>query len=157
MRLIKYLSCENDRQKQRQTVLALVFIGIRLRDCCSIFNRYEIKEADINRLKAIATEYCHANKLFFLYQMNPTIWTIGHVVPEHVKDVYNKFNQGLLTVTMEGWEAKHIKLHRLSLNTTYKSKWFDIFRHKYVMLIWLHEHELQPSIYEESKDVLYTT
>ena len=36
--LVKSLSQEEDSQKQKQTILVLSYIGLRLRDCCSIFN-----------------------------------------------------------------------------------------------------------------------
>ncbi|XP_048580094.1 uncharacterized protein LOC116606566 isoform X1 [Nematostella vectensis] len=153
MRLLKYLSSEEDTPKQKQTVLALVYIGIRLRDCCSIFNRLDINEQDIAKLEVAAIEYCHANKLFLPYTINPTIWTLGHVLPVHARDVFSKYQQGLLTVTMEGREAKHIALQRLSHNTTYQSRWQEIFRHEFIMLVWLPEQGHQPCSYTESKDV----
>ena len=41
-RLIKWLSCESDSRKESQTVLALPYLGVRLRDCVSLFlNRFE--------------------------------------------------------------------------------------------------------------------
>jgi hypothetical protein len=153
MRLIKQLSCEGDSQKEKQTVLTLVFIGIRLRDCCSIFNRIETNETDIKTLETMAREYCHANRMFLPYPINPTIWTIGHVLPVHAKYVYQTYKQGLLTVTMEGREAKHVALHRLSLNSTFQTRWQDIFRHEFIMLIWLPEHNHEPCGYTQSKDV----
>jgi len=153
MRLIRYLSHDGDSRKQRQTVLALVYIGIRLRDCCSIFNRLEINDTDLTKLETIAREYCHANKLFLPYPINPTIWTMGHVLPVHAKNVYNIYKQGLLTVTMEGREAKHVALHRLSQNSTFHTRWKDIFRHEFIMLIWLPEHNHVPCLYTQSKEV----
>ena len=74
-------------------------------------------------------------------------------MPTHARDVYKQYNQGLLTVTMEGREAKHIALHRLSLNSTYQTRWQDIFRHEFIMLVWLPEHGHNPCLYTESKDV----
>ena len=37
-RLIKWLSCESDARKECQTILAVGFLGVRLRDCVSLFN-----------------------------------------------------------------------------------------------------------------------
>ena len=51
------LSREGDSKKQRQTVLKLVYVGIRLRDCCSIVNRFEVQETDLIKLKSLAEEY----------------------------------------------------------------------------------------------------
>ena len=46
-------------------------------------------------------------------------------------------------VTMEGQEAKHIFLKKLSENTTYQNRWVEILRHEYVMLIWLPQQGFQ--------------
>lgn len=83
MRLIKVLSREGDSKKQRQTVLTLVYVGIRLRDCCLIFNRFEVQETDLTKLKSLAEECYRAKAMFLPTAVNPTIWTIGHVLPVH--------------------------------------------------------------------------
>ena len=153
MQLIKSLSSESDSKKQKQTVLALVYIGVRLRDCCSIFNRFDMKETDISKLNCLAVEYFRANAMFLPTSVNPTIWTIGHVLPVHVKQVFNAYGQGFLTVTMEGREAKHVALQRLSFNTTYQKRWQEVFRHEFIMLIWLPEQGHEPCSYTPSKSV----
>ena len=153
MQLIKSLSSEDDTKKQKQTVLALVYIGVRLRDCCSIFNRFDMKETDISKLNCLAIEYFRANAMFLPTSVNPTIWTIGHVLPMHVKQVFNAYGQGFLTVTMEGREAKHVALQRLSFNTTYQKRWQEVFRHEFIMLIWLPEQGHEPCSYTPSKSV----
>ena len=58
-----------------------------------------------------------------------------------------------MTVTMEGREAKHIALHRLSVNTTHQQRWQEIFKHEFVMLIWLPEQGYEPCSYTPSKSV----
>ena len=117
MQLIKAMSCTSDSSAQKQHVLVLSYIGLRLRDCCSIFNRLNINESDIDKL-LLLTEHFHANYLILNTQVTPTIWTIGHVLPVHTKYMYEVYGQGLLTVSMEGREAKHIALQRLGNNTT---------------------------------------
>ena len=89
--------------------------------------------------------------MFLPSAVNPTVWTIGHVLSEHAEQVYSIYKQGLLTVTMEGREAKHIALQRLSVNTTYQQRWQEIFRHEFVMLIWLPEQGYEPCFYAPSK------
>ena len=64
---------------------------------------------------------------------------MGHIVPVHARQVFTKYGQGLGTVTMEGREAKHIFLKKLSENTTYQRRWAEIFKHEFIMLIWLPE------------------
>ena len=53
--------------------------------------------------------------------------------------VVKKYGQGLCTVTMEGREAKHIFLKKLSENSSFQRQWYDIFKHEFVMSIWLPE------------------
>jgi hypothetical protein len=72
--------------------------------------------------------------------VNPTVWTLGHIVPVHAQQVFSQYNKGLAIVTMEGREAKHIFLKKLSQNTTYQRRWLGIFKHEYIMLVWLPEH-----------------
>ena len=152
-KLLLILRQAGDSKKQTQTVLALLFIGIRLRDCCSIMNRFMVNKNQLEKLCSSCLEYYRANALFLHTSVNPTIWTIGHVVPDHAKQVHAKYGQGLLTVTMEGREAKHIALHRLSNNTTYQHRWYEIFRHEFIMLIWLPEQHYEPCVYTPSKCV----
>ena len=96
---------EGDSQKQQQTVLTLAYVGLRLRDLCSIINRFEVEDTHLEQLPTLAQEYYRANALLLPTSVNPTIWTIGHVVPAHARQVYDKYGQGLLTLTMEGREA----------------------------------------------------
>ena len=96
-----------------------------------------MKETDISKLNCLAVEYFRANAMFLPTSVNPTIWIIGHVLPVHVKQVFNAYGQGFLTVTMEGREAKHVALQRLSFDTTYQKRWQEVFRHEFIMLIWL--------------------
>ena len=116
---------------------------MRLRDCVSLFNRFEITLAQISQLSIACREYFKVNSLLLPSSVNPTVWTLGHIVPAHCHQVLEKYGQGLGMVTMEGREAKHIFLKKLSENTTYQNRWLEIFRHEYVMLIWLPQHGFQ--------------
>ena len=151
--LLSLLKLPSDSRKQIQTILALHYVGLRLRDCCSIINRFDMKQVDIDKLSVLAREYYRANALFLPTSVNPTIWTIGNVVPFHAQQVYDKYKQGLLTVTMEGREAKHLALLRLKANTTYQNRWQEIVRHEFIMLIWLPEQQHKPCPYKSSKGV----
>ena len=143
MRLIKWLRCEKDSSKERQTVLALAYLGVRLRDCVSLFSRFEITSDHIDQLSIACHEYFKVNSLLLPSSVNPTVWTLGHIVPAHCRQVLEKYGQGLGLVTMEGREAKHIFPKKLGENTTYQNRWVEIFRHEYVMLIWLPQQGLQ--------------
>jgi hypothetical protein len=109
-----------------------------------------MKQVDIDKLSVLAREYYRANALF-LPTVNHTIWTIGNVVPFLAQQVYDKYK--LLTVTMEDREAKHLALLRLKANTTYQNRWQEIFRHEFIMLIWLPEQQHKPCPYKPSKGV----
>ena len=154
MMLVKSLSNDNDAKADRQAILVLAFMGQRLGDSVSLFNRFDIKEADLDQLHHVATEYFRINAMFVADAVNPTIWTLGHIVPVHACQVFRKYNQGLGLVTMEGHEAKHIYLKKLSENTTYQDRWDDIFKHEFIMLIWLPEQGIKHSD-SSSKNVAY--
>lgn len=64
---------------------------------------------------------------------------MGHVIPAHASDVFQKYNLGLNVVSMEGCEAKHMAITRYSQNTNHHSRWMQIFQHEFVHLIWLRE------------------
>lgn len=145
MLLIKRLSHENDSQAERQRVIVFAFLGLRLRDAVSLFNRFDTTEEQLSQLTKTAVEYFRVNALFVVTSVNPTVWTLGHVVPVHARQVFEKYGQGLATVTMEGREAKHIFLKRLSENTSYQRRWVDIFRHEFIMMVWLPEQGFIPS------------
>ena len=51
---------------------------------------------------------------------------------------------------MEGREAKHIALKKLSENTTFQRRWPEIFKHEFVMLIWLPEQGFQLNTYKHN-------
>ena len=95
------------------TCKTLAFVGLGLRDLCSIINRFKVEDTHLEQLPNLAQEYYRASALLLPTSVNPTIWTICHVVSAHARQVYDKYGQGLLTVTMEGREAKRIALQKL--------------------------------------------
>lgn len=150
MRLIKWLSSEDDSQQQRKTVLIFAYLGLRLRDCVSLFSRFNITVDQLTELSISACDYFRVNALFLPTSVNPTVWTIGHIVPAHTKVLHEKYGQGLGLVTREGREAKHIALKKLSENTFYKRRWYKIFKHEFVMLVWLPEQVFNLSRYKHN-------
>ena len=55
-RLLTFLRQEGDTQKQQQTVLTLAYVGLRLRDLCSIINRFEVEDTHLEQLPTLAKE-----------------------------------------------------------------------------------------------------
>ena len=102
------------------------FIGLKLRACVSLFNCFEITNEQIQELARKSLEYFRANALFLSTSVNPTVWTLGNIVPTHCKEVFQRYGQGLCTVTMEGREAKHVFLKRLSEKSSFQRQWYDI-------------------------------
>lgn len=145
MLLIKWLSHENDSHLEKQRVLVFAYLGLRLRDAVSLFNRFATTEEQLSQLAQTAIEYFRVNALFVETSVNPTVWTLGHVVPVHARQVFEQYGQGLGTVTMEGREAKHIFLKRLSENTTYQRRWVEILKHEFIMMVWLPEQGFKVS------------
>lgn len=47
-----------------------------------------LKEATAKSV--VAREYFQANALFLPSSVNPTVWTIGHIIPSHAQDVHSK-------------------------------------------------------------------
>ena len=150
MRLIKWLNSEKDSEDQRRTVLILAYLGLRLRDCVSLFCRFDITVEQLTQLSVVAREYYRVNALFLSSSVNPTVWTIGHIIPAHTRELHEKYGQGLGLVTMEGREAKHIALKKLSENTFYHRRWYEIFKHEFVMLVWLPEQGFDLSTYKHT-------
>lgn len=44
---------------------------------------------------------------------------------------------GLIINSMEGREAKHQAVARYATNSTYHNRWYSVFRHEFISLIWL--------------------
>ena len=86
------------RENRDSTVLVYAFIGLKLRDCVSLFNRFEITYEQIQELARKSQEYFRANALFLPTSVNPTVWTLGNIVPAHCKEVFQRYGQGLCTV-----------------------------------------------------------
>ena len=120
----------------------IAYLCLCLRDCVSLFNRYEISEDQIAELKTQCHNYFKLNQLFFDHAISPTVWHIGYVVPSHTEDMLGKYGFGLALNSMEGREAKHIAISKYSKNTSFKCRWEQVFQHEYVSLIWLRERGL---------------
>ncbi|CAH3190620.1 unnamed protein product [Porites evermanni] len=112
--------------------------------------RFEISVEQLTQLSVAACEHYLVNALFLCSSVNPTVWTIEHIIPAHTKDVHKKYGQGLGIVTMEGREAKHIALKKLSENTFFHRRWYEIFKYEFVMLVWLPEQGFDLSTFKHN-------
>lgn len=113
------------------------FLCLCLRDSVSLFSRINITDRQVSMLKQHCSDFVRGYTLFF--SVNPTIWTLGYVVPVHTMEMKGKYGLGLGINSMEGREAKHIAISRYCKNTAYLYRWEQVFRHEYISLIWLRE------------------
>lgn len=92
----------------RETTIlnVLAYICLCLRDCVSFCSRLAISDDQVSEMRGHRTNYFQANALFFY--VNPTVWTIGHLVPAHTQQMKKKYGLGLGLKSMERREAKHV-------------------------------------------------
>ncbi|XP_031550490.1 uncharacterized protein LOC116287922 [Actinia tenebrosa] len=149
MFLFEIIEEGSDGQHYQQRLYALVLICLCLRDAVSLFCRTDITGDQVSKLKDLCSIYYRAYYVF--YSVNPTVWTLGHVVASHTEDMLMKYGVGLALNSMEGREAKHISIAKFSQNTFFQNRWQQIFRHEYVSLIWLRERGFNLSSNYQSK------
>ena len=151
MHLIVSLESPADTARQTFRLHTFAFVCLQLRNAVSLFCRMTINDDEIKGLSSYCINYFRAYSLF-IGIVTPTVWTIGHIVPVHTKDVKSKYGKGLSVTSMEGREAKHIAISRYSQNTNYGMRWQQIFRHEFLSLIWLRERGYNLDNYIPSKD-----
>ena len=137
MSLISVAECSANPGRERTYIYILSYIYLCLRDSVSPFNRLDISDDEIRDLSEHCTNYFRANALFF--SVNPTVWTVGHIVPAHTQHMKGTYGLGLGLNSMEGREAKHVFVAKYSKNTNYQNRWGQIFQHEFVSLIRLRE------------------
>ena len=114
------------------------YLCLCLRNAVSLFSRVNITDEQIQELKQHCTNLYRGYYLFL--QVNPTIWTLGCVVPVHAQEMKQIYSLGLGLNSMEGREAKHVAISKYCANTAYMHRWEQVFRHEYISLIWLRVH-----------------
>lgn len=132
----------------------LLLIAINLRDAIAVYSRVEVSQSQVENLKEICKHYFTAVKLI-IGKVNPTVWTMGYAVPYHTQQLFDELGYGLGLNSMEGREAKHIKLARYVENTCNVRKdlrWAIVFRHEFVALIWLREMDPYHATHHRTKD-----
>lgn len=102
-------------------VIGYINFCLCLRDCVSLFSHLAISDEKVSELKTLCTNYFRANAVFFY--VNPTVWTIGHLVPAHTQHMKEKYGLGLGLNSIEGQEAKHVLISKYSQNTMFHSRW----------------------------------
>jgi hypothetical protein len=126
-----------EKTKSKFHLHVLAFLALTLRNCVSLFNRLSISDEQVSELECLCSDFFKLNINHFNF--SPTVWTLGHVVPVHTRDMKGKYGMGLGLNSMEGRESKHVAISKYCVNTNYNSRWQQVFMHEYVSLIWLRE------------------
>ena len=138
MHLVASLESPTDSARQMFRLHTFAYVSLQLRNAVSLFCRMTITGSQLQELTTYCTNYFRACSLF-LGKVTPTVWTIGHVVPVHAKDVNSKYGKGHASTSIEGREVKHIAISRYSQNTNHGMRLQQIFRHEFLSLIWPRE------------------
>ena len=137
---------------------ALAFSALQLRNSGSLFSRVEISREQLVELESKCQLYFNTHALL-LDGINPTTWTIGYAIPYSTQQLFKESGFGLGLNSMQGREAKHIKLAAYVQNTCNINKnqrWWMVFRHEYVSMVWLRELDPHSITYRPEKRKLVT-
>ena len=134
MEIIDSIVQPSDSVRETFSLHVFAYLSLQLRQIFSIVSRVvNISLQEIKELQQHCSNLFRAVCMFAT--VSPTFWTIGHIVPAHALDVFQKYNLGLNAVSMEGREAKHMAIKRYNQNTTYAGRWTQIFWHEFVQMI----------------------
>ena len=131
----------------------LAFIGVQIGDAAAIYSRVDVSKQQVEDLEGLCQKYFTATRLL-LDGVNPTIWTLGYAIPYHTSQLFETLGFGLGLNSIQGREAKHVKLAKYVENTCNVKKsmrWWIVFRHDFVCLIWLREMDPYSVIYHQEK------
>ena len=124
-----------------------------LRDSGSLFSRVEISREQFVELESKCQLYFNTHALL-LDGINPTTWTIGYAIPYSTQQLFKGSGFGLGLNSMQGREAKHIILAGYVQNTCNVNKnqrWWMVFRHEYISMVWLRELDPHSVTYRPEK------
>ena len=156
MYLVKAIQGDSTDPKLLMDLLPIVFIGTKLRDCAAIFSMYHLTEENLAKLPQLCHDYFTAVALFGS-SVSGTVWSIGHLVCAHSKQMFDKYGTGLGINTMQGREAKHVQIASFARNSQYKQRWFQVFRHDHISKLWLPIKQPSLLAYHQSHDTLIPT
>ena len=57
-----------------------------------------------------------------ILQVNPSVWTLGHVVPVLTREMFEIYGKGLALNSMEGSEAKHQAIFWYAFKTNFLNR-----------------------------------
>ena len=129
---------------------ALAYLGLNLRDAVSMYTRQSITPDILTDLKKKCLHVFNTFSMF-LNSVTPTVWTIGYVIPFHAQITMDKFNCGLGINTMQGREAKHVKIKQYAEHSLPANRWDLVFRHEFVTTLYLRQQDPHAAMYKSNK------
>jgi hypothetical protein len=89
---------------------AMFFLyDIQLRNSISLASRVsDICNTDLSKLESECKQYFNISSLF--HSVNLSVWSMGHAVPFHTKQLVEDLGVGLGINSMQGQESKHQQL-----------------------------------------------
>ena len=135
--LISTLEGQAKSQQAKQIIHIHAYMWLCLRNAVSLFSRINISDEEVSELKTHCRNFYRGYCLYF--HVNPTVWSLGNVVPWHTQEMKMRYGLGLGLNSMEGREAKHIAIAKYCANTALLFRWEQVFRHEYISFIWLRQ------------------
>ena len=140
MFLIACLRNDSDSPETQLRLAAIAYCCLELRDPISYFSRVNIDQAGIDGCKKACQYFYNANMLLF-NNITPTIWTIGYAIPRHTQILFDKYGLGLGLNSMEGREAKYVRLAQYARHSTKSKRWFMVLRHDFMANVWVRSND----------------
>ena len=132
MFVLHALSKETDSPETKLKIASIAFCCLQLRDATSYFSRVDIT---LEQCKKACLYLFNTNALLFK-SVTPTLWTIGYAIPRHMEILFNRYGMGLGINSMQGQEAKHVRLSEFA---------------KYMCDVWIQMHEPTRILYTTHK------
>ena len=148
------LNFDSIKQSTKLKLHALAFAALQLREAVAIYSRVEVDRELVQKLFLKCNNYFNTNGLFHGNAVCPTTWTVGYAIPYHCNQLFESIGYGLGLNTMQGREAKHIKLAKYVQNTCNVRKsdrWWVVFRHEFVSIVWMRELDPMSTTYRSKR------
>lgn len=148
------LNIDSIKQSTKVKLHALAFVALELREAAAIYSSVQVDRELVQKLFLKCSNYFNANCLFLGNAVSPTGWTVGYAVPYHCNELFESIGYGLGLNSMQGREAKHIKLAKYVQNTCNVRKsdrWWVVFRHEFVSIVWMRELDPLSTTYQSKK------
>ena len=149
----KFMFVLHPLSKETETKLkiaSIAFCCLQLRDATSYFSHVDITLAELEQCKKACLYLFNANALL-LKSVTPTLWTIGYAIPRHKEILFNRYGMGLGINSMQGREAKHVRVSEFAKHSTKSTRWSMVLRHVYMCNVWIRMHEPSRILYTTQK------